>query len=295
MSNTFQTIDYAALANALLRAAPEVVAGAGADSTRGVVEPRGAVSSGAVVAMLAGLGKPAVEELSPVSWADEVQESKAEAVLGEGSDEGSGSSGGSVTFDCEPPAAVEAVRSVVKFGGFGDNFEQAVSSAVTKEQAGEGYYAGFVRDPSAVALRERLESMVGVKFPKAARADIAVCSFTAGVMPSVAVEGKKRLKALAAVGDAAITTFLVTHVIAQGRDVESAQAARSKCTSNVNLRTVMAKTGLVRHVRYPSGVDSEVTKATATAFEAIVGVLFLYRPPLYTQRFLLRAGVFVGA
>lgn len=305
MGSSIQIIDYAALAEALRLVAPQAFAGTGADSTNGVVSSGGSgrgvvVEPGALASAARGEAvkgssgvKAKQEGKCSASWADEVQESEVAVVAERASDDGSESSGGSVTFSCDPPVASGATCETVKFGGLSDEFPQAASPAVTSEQASEGFYARFVRDPGAIALRKQLVRMAGGKMPKCAHADIAVCSFAAGVMPSVAVLGKKRLKTLAAVGDAAITMHLVMHVVASGGDVESAQAARSKYTSNAHLREVMLKTGLVRHVRYPSGVDPKVTAATATAFEAIVGVLSLYRPVVFTQRFLQTAGVLV--
>lgn len=170
-----------------------------------------------------------------------------------------------------PPLGSEVQK--VKFGGLSDTY---TVEAVREAFQGAGFFK-LARAPAAIALRDKIASFAGVKMPKAAQGDIAVCMYTAGTMPVVMVKGKERLRMLAALGDAAITMHIVMTEISRGNNVESMQSARSKWTSNPMLAKVLVGTGLSSHIVYAPGVNPETATTSATAFEAIVGVIALYR------------------
>lgn len=184
-----------------------------------------------------------------------------------------------------PGEVSEVVRKTVRFGGFSDEFGGTV------RRSRGGFFSEVVRREQALSLKKLVERLGGAKLPKVAMVDLAMCTFAAGCMPDAFVDGKARLRSLASVGDAAITMHLVVHVLASGKNVESAQAVRSRVTSNKNMIAVMQRYGFLGLVSYPSGVDPGTTVATATAFEAVVGVLALYRPIVVVQTFLANVGV----
>lgn len=279
-------IDYNALAAALLRAGLGANVGVNANDTK-------SVPAGPLVGSNDKSGLEAVESTGAEvngrfsgeaeSWADAVEDSLDEERVASGASE----SDGSLEFVGGMVPVRDDVRNKVKFGGMSDSFP----SSEVKISATSGYYKTVVRNSRAVELRAFVQGIVGVKLPKVAHEDLAVCTYAAGCMPDAVVNGKARLRSLAAVGDAAITLHLVTNSWAKGRAVESAQRERTSRTSNMAMVTLMNKTAMVKFIAFPSGVDPRSSVASATAFEAIVGVLVLYRSPDVVQRFLCGTGM----
>lgn len=192
-------------------------------------------------------------------------------------------SGESVTFKAKRSGYSEGVTKL----RLGQTNEVAAIASSTG-----GYYARVVRNDRAVRLRKLLEQNIGCKIPKSAQEDLAITTFAAGVMPDAVADGKKRLRMLATVGDAALTLQLAIRQMALGSTVESAQSIRSRLTSNKSLIDVMVRTQIVDFVLYPSGVDPGSTVATATAFEAILGVLTLTVADEFVRKFLEFCGIF---
>jgi len=289
-------IDYDLLAAAMLRIGKmtTAVAGANGDTHLLAGSSNGPTKGEDVqaVGLSGGSGRES-EVGSPQSWADAVEEEHRGSSAGGESVSDTGShSDGSVVMPVRPVAVGEKVKQAVKFGGMGDWFPTPEYAQRDLCSPGKpGYFAAIVRRGEAVRLRERVTELCGAKLPKEARESLAICTFAAGVMPDVVKDGKRRLRTLAAVGDAALTLHLVTHQWAINATVESAQAARSRLTSNKHLNLVMAQTGLLQYVSFPGGVDPVTTTGTATAFEAILGVLVLFRSPDVVRQFLLSVGL----
>jgi len=298
---SFGIIDYDALAAAMLRAqsAQILTLGAGKTTTQGglsesseqggLVLKAGADAS-LVDASAAGIGGDALERkvttTSSTDWSALVEsELKVAAAESPKSDPGRSQSDTSVTFATEKPSVSSKVANL-QFGGM------AKGVTVDTVTASSGYYSTVVRNARAVELRRRLESELGCKIPKIAHESLAIVTYAAGCMPDVVQEGKRRLRTLAAVGDAALTLQLSLHCWRIGSNVESAQAVRSRLTSNKSLIDTMVRRGYVDCVSYPSGVDPAITVATATAFEALLGVLTLYCYDGEVLRFLELCGLF---
>jgi len=204
--------------------------------------------------------------------------------LAAGDDRGSDVSEGSVSGG-SPGVVGEAVRARVKFGGLADSYGR------DQGPKGEGFYAITSRRSETVQLKSSIFALSGVKLPKASLVDLGICLYAAGSMPVAINDGKARLRSLAAVGDAALTLHLATSQMMRGKNVESAQGIRSRLTSNVVLRNVMVQRGFMKFMSYPSGVDPATTAATATALEAIIGVVALYRDSGSVLRFLNTLGL----
>lgn len=180
-----------------------------------------------------------------------------------------GSSDDSVILPAGRKDAVNGKPSV-RFGAITDELPE-----VTKQ---DGYFATNIRHERAKSMRQALAALCGAKLPKAAEVDIATCTYTAGTMPTAMANGKARLRMLAAIGDSAITLALACDVAARGKNVEAFQNERSTVTSGKEFCRLLTTTGLVNYVSYAPGVDPATTNASATAFEALVGVLVIYRP-----------------
>lgn len=270
------TIDYEALAAAILRA--------GAEGNAAVCTQNSKMKAGTVVEVPKSPGEEKSESVG--SWADAVEEEEratAEALSVVSSSESVSS--GSVKMPADRPVISSDARVV--FGGLSDCYK-VEQLAVTPGQA--GYYKTVVRGPNAVALRKRVEQLCGAKIPKAGHESLALCTFTAGTMPTTVVSGKDRLRTLAAVGDAALTLALATHEWSMGRGVESSQGLRTRKTNNQHLCSVVAKYGLGQFVSYAPGVDARTTIGSATALEAMIGVVALYRSPSILVQFLTNLG-----
>jgi len=295
-------IDYDALAAAMLRAgvARNLTSGDGLEvpATRGLGEFRvlaepvtgTAMTASPDDASVAGGSGVALErkitETSSTDWSALVEnELKIAAAESPPSDPGSGQSDGSVTFARDKPKWSSEV-SKLQFGGM------AKGKTVDTVLASSGYYSTVVRNPRAVSLRKLLESRLGCKIPKIAHESLAIVTYAAGCMPDAVHEGKRRLRTLAAVGDAALTLQLTLHCWRTELSVESAQAVRSRLTSNKALIDTMVRMKFVDFVSYPSGVDPSITGATATAFEALLGVLTLYCVDTVVLDFLELCGLF---
>jgi len=204
--------------------------------------------------------------------------------VGNADDQVSEASEGSVSGG-SPGVVGAAVRERIKFGGLADSYSQ------DQGQKSTGFYAVTSRRSETLQLKSSIEALSGVKLPKRALVDLGICLYAAGSMPVAIQDGKARLRSLAAVGDAALTLHLATSQMMRGRNVESAQGVRSRLTSNIVLREVMVQRGFMRFMSYPSGVDPATTAATATALEAIIGVVTLYRDSGNVLRFLSTLGL----
>lgn len=274
-------VDYDALAEAVVRRMKVVEAGGKERADVG----GGSVLGGKGVRDGVGVG---LENWQEVDRGREKQKESLSGAFGsipESEDGDESSSGGSVSGGpCGQPS--ERVKRVIRFGDMGDVYPQV------SQQKSAGYFAVTVKRDQTTRLALKVKGLTGSVVPRAALGELGICTYTAGTMPVAVVDGAAKLRSLAAVGDAAITMHLVMRAYRSGATVGSAQAFRSQVTSNVNFRKIMVTHGLIDLISYPSGVDPEVTSATATAFEAIVGVLVLYRPAVTVSKFLDAVGVF---
>lgn len=273
-------IDYDALAAALLRAGSRIApVGLGGDA------------SGAGVGICPNVDRKVDGSSGVASWADAVEEDEQRSASSAGLDGvDQASSVGSVEMpEVRPKRSGAALPT---FGGLADSY--AVSGR-TPGGTKTGYYSTVVRGPNAVALRKRIEEMIGIKIPKVAHEALAICTFTAGTMPAAVAGGKDRLRSLAAVGDAALTLVLCTNQWSKGCNVESSQAVRTRLTNNAHLARVMRKAALVQYIAFAPGVDPLTGTPTATAFEAILGVLALYRSHEAVVAFVRAVGLFEDA
>lgn len=264
-------IDYDVLAAAIHKQQMKASVAAHAESGSVKLAQRDRVSQRAASATSSSVG----------SWADAVEEEEALKLSGGESALDDAASLGSVEMPSGKPVSPLVTRVV--FGGLSDGFEEKASTKVESEP---GYFRTVVRNPNAVALRKKLEAIIGHKIPKVAHESLALCTFTAGVMPSSVVSGRDRVRTLAAVGDAALTMAIVVKEWSQGNTVESCQSARTRMTNNRHLCDVMKQFGFIQHIAYAPGVDPFSTVGTATAFEAILGVLVLYRDQNCVNAFL---------
>jgi hypothetical protein len=272
-------IDYEALAAAIVRAGlkSNVVTYAQGDKT---VEGGDKVVEKGSGVVVDGVGQGE-------SWADAVEHSEQ---LGVDVGKAEGSDSGASVSSVEIPGRFKHSAGVrkVQFGGLCDGVEVQVDGRCTDKG---GYFATVVKNANSVAFCDWVAMMAGVKLPKKARESLSLCTYTAGTMPDVAFRGKDTLNSLAAIGDAMFTTTLCVTLWARGDTVERGQAVRSKMTSNARITKAMVECGLVRHIAYAPGVDAATSKATATAFEAIVGVLTLYRGHEAVRAFIRYTGL----
>lgn len=167
-----------------------------------------------------------------------------------------------------PAAGVEGVVVPKKAGGFAEN----------------------VRTHNASQLRAEL-LVKGIKLPKVAAADVALVTHTAATVPDFFERGREKLRALAVLGDAALTLVLVERAVAVGKDVASAQSARSSLLSDVHLMAVFDKSKLRNFVTYAGGVNPAKSKTGATAFEAIAGLVYKYGGTSAVHTFVLAYGL----
>jgi len=186
-------------------------------------------------------------------------------------------------------AVSREVREAVVFGGVADDYPTAVGSVAPA--VGGGFYSTIVRGVRAKALRSLLKKLLGEALPKHAAVDLAICTYSAGVMPDELPYGKKRLGALASLGDAVMTMHVVAAEVGLGHDTASVQSVRSRVASNVALVSACERVGLMPLVAFAPGVDCRTAKPAATALEAVVGVLALYSRPGVVKSFLTAAGV----
>jgi len=299
------SINYDQLAAALLRAGLGSNVGTNAHGTgaSGVAEGSGAVVAGGGVTgvgsanevEVAGVVGEAVrgdgrEHADVESWADAVEREESES-SGEAhrADDAVSSSG---SFEFAPGVARVPVGAAagVKFGGYAD----AYGGGVVTRDSSSGYYKTVVRGVNAQQLKKKVEELAQVKVPKMAMESLAVCTFTAGTMPDMVASGKHRLRSLAAVGDASLTLALSVDQWARGAMVDSAQSLRSRITSNSKLSAIFVNSGLASCVTYAPGVDPLTAVTSATALEAIVGVLTIYRDTGAVRRFLMALGLIGG-
>jgi len=300
-------IDYDALAVALLKhnGSPSVKALLGVAGESGVLS---AASSGVTgvdgPGVSVSVGGEAVVE-GTVAAGGVVGESGVEKACGEGvdgawnvvgvvgqvSDEGerSGSETSSSSLSGGSPGVVsDAVKASVAFGGFADGL-----AGVDQVEKSGGFYRNVVRGANVVALKREIEKVCGCKLPKMAMRDLLVCTFAAGAMPDSVDGGKARLRSLAAIGDASVTLHLSVHALSAGKSVEWLQGERSKRTSDAFFREIMKNRAWSGLMTFPPGVDAGTATSAATAFEAVVGVLTLYREVAVVRAFLTRVGVLV--
>jgi len=270
-------IDYDALAAAILRQQVQTPVTTHAEGSKRPSAQRGAVPQRATSNSVSSVG----------SWADAVEEEEEMKVKGKEGVVDDASSSASVEMPAGRPSSSLGARVV--FGGLSDGYEGV---AVTKTPSQEpGYFRTVVRNANAVALRAKLESVIGHKIPKVAHESLALCTYTAGVMPISVVKGKDRVRTLAAVGDAALTMAVVVKEWSMGNTVESCQSARTRLTNNRYLCDIMKQHGYIDFITYAPGVDPLTTTGTATAFEAILGVLVLYRDQSCVNAFLRHVGL----
>lgn len=232
---------------------------------------------GAVVPAV-GESDSVVSDESFVSWSDEVNSAEEGKVA---------ESSGSVRtrgFDTSAVAGGrgEGRRDDVRFGGAVD----AVGYSVDIQASEEGFYRSYVRVDRVRQLERLLLQITGVKIPKKAREELALVTYTAGTVPVAFKNGQMRLKALAAVGDAAMTSVLVDDYYVRGADVASVQALRSGVLSNTFMAQSFVKSGLFRHVSAPAGVDVGRAKTGADAVEAIAGVLHMWRDSQAVRKYM---------
>lgn len=271
MSGINVSIDYDALAAAIQRQQMKSPVATHAESSSIKPAQRDRVSQRA----------PSSTGSSVGSWADAVEEEEALKLKAGESVTDDVASVGSVEMPSRKPVSPLGTRLV--FGGLSDGFDEATSAKMESEP---GYFRTVVRNPNALALRKKLETITGYKIPKVAHESVALCTFTAGVMPTSVLNGRDRVRTLAAVGDAALTMAIVVKQWSLGNTVESCQAMRTRVTNNRHLCEVMKRFGFIDHIAYAPGVDPYSTVGTATAFEAILGVLVLYRDQNCVNAFL---------
>lgn len=180
-------------------------------------------------------------------------------------------SGGSVEIVGGIPVS-DAVKRV-KFGGVAD-CHPGVGPVVEPEVR---FMATYVRTQSVREFKCYLERLSGCRFPKAHLQDLALCRYALATVPGAFAGGKRRLRQFMAVGDAALTLHVVTRAVRRGLDVESAQSARAKFTSNARLQQACVTSGLAKFLVAPGGVELGETKTGADAVEAVVGLLAMYR------------------
>jgi len=276
MSSFTGQIDYDALAAALIKAGS--VPGASNSVVSVAPVTKGGPASLARDDAISSLGG------SEESWSDAAEREEAEAAA-------------KVEVEVVPalrfspklkPVVVSDDARKVKFGGMSDRHE-GLRTVVDVPKS--GFFADVVRGARARALGDLVREFTGHVLPKAANWDRAVCTFTAGTMPDALHGGKDRLRALAALGDAVISVHVVASVVAQNGRVESVQQVRSKVTSDAALRAACVGMGLVSCVAFPPGVDPATSKPAATAFEAVVGLLAVYREEAVVLAFLRGAQI----
>lgn len=231
------------------------------------------------VAPVAGESDSDVSDESFVSWSDEVNSVEGRKVVG--------SSGSVLTRDFSTSAVAEGRgevrRDETKFGGAVD----AVGYSGDIQASEEGFYRSYVRVDKVRQLERLLCQITGVKIPKRAREELALVTYTAGTVPVAFKNGQVRLKALAAVGDAAMTSVLVDDYYVRGADVASVQALRSGVLSNTFMAQSFVRSGLFRHVTAPAGVDVGKAKTGADAVEAIAGVLHMWRDSQAVRKYMV--------
>lgn len=187
-----------------------------------------------------------------------------------------------------PGEVSEVVRETVKFGGIVDAYGDGGRPGGTPVL---GFCALTSRRHQTKLLADCVSKLMGVKIPKGAMIELGVCTYTAGTMPDIVRDGVAKLRSLAAIGDAAVTLHVTAAAYAKGLDVRSAQSIRSAKTSNSNMCEIMKKTGMYEFVTYAPGVDPFTSTTSATAFEAIVGVLVMYRTFEDVKVFLGKVGM----
>lgn len=168
----------------------------------------------------------------------------------------------------EMPAGWQAKALAVKFGG-----EEQVFDAVQS-----GGFRTYVRNGRVMGLKRWLKDVADVHVGSRWMRHLALSTYAAGSMPLFFVRGKEEMRVLAVIGDAALTLALARHSYAGGNGVESMQQLRSKALSDVTLREKLNSSDLKEFIIAPSGVDLRVSKAGATAVEAIAGVLDMASP-----------------
>jgi len=148
-----------------------------------------------------------------------------------------------------------------------------------------GFMAQYVRTPRVKELECLMTELSGSKIPRSAYGDLAMARYTAATLPAAFIDGRARLKALAGVGDAALTLALMSYGYRKGKKIDSLQVARGLLTDGV-LARAFAVSKLASHVVVAGDVNLANTKTGATALEAFAGVLSLYCNRDAVQRFM---------
>lgn len=168
------------------------------------------------------------------------------------------------------------------------------SVETSRPVGGSKFFKDHVRTDRVRAFLKFLRNRFSVVVPVEAMQELALVSYTTGTVPDAFVNGRRRITAWAAVGDAAMALVVVDSLARAGQDVAAVQAVKSSLLSNAKLSAVCVSVGLAKHVSFAPGVNAATAKSGADAFEALCGVLFRYAGLGAVQRVLLETGFVAG-
>jgi len=165
----------------------------------------------------------------------------------------------------------------LRAAGYTEETSRTLARAAGKQPTmSGGFFKSIIRDPVVQDVVQLLATMARHKIPKSGHADVALATFTAATVPDSFVNGRARLRSLALVGDAALSTAFLTMMYRRGGSFEALNQFKANQLSDQRLKKLFAKSPLAQHVRVAGGVDLTVSKTSATAAEAFAGVLHLY-------------------
>lgn len=222
--------------------------------------------------LLSGV-KPVGKDLALM--VDDLSENVSVSASGEKCDhEGSESSGGSLRMP----------QGLSSHLGVGESVSVKVPQLGVDISAG-GFFQRCVRTPRVEALASLLREITGVKMPRSSYEELALASFTTATVPSDFVDGAKRIRGLAAIGDAALSLAVVATLYRNGETVQNVQYVRSGVLSNAVMSKACCASGLSAHIIYPNGVHPSSSKLSADALEAVAGVLSLWMSPVAVHKY----------
>jgi hypothetical protein len=179
-------------------------------------------------------------------------------------------------FSCASSSGGDDTASVTEY----------VSVASDRHAVKAEFNKRYVKTAEVRELKAMLEFLGGRRIPGSAMVDIALARYTAATMPDAFRNGKAKLKALAAVGDAACASTMLSRGYRLGKVIESMQRARGMLTDAVFARAFSASP-LASKVSVGAGVNLANTVTGATALEAFAGVLSLHCGPEAVLQYLV--------
>lgn len=241
----------------------------------GGVEPVDAVSKhaggvcGGLPVVVGSVTSSVAGSDSSGSWADEVEDDNVRREVG-------------LVMPADAPVVRGDVRSVV-FGGTVDKSDAPVLPR-------DSFFKTYVKTAQVDALRHVLQDALGVKFPRAAGEELALCVWSTATVPVAFHKGPDRLRSLAAVGDGALTFAVVGRLYQLGAQVRSMQQVRGTWLSDASMQRALVEKKvdgrvLSSYFSFPANTDPRYSKIGADAVEAVAGVLSRYFHVSYVLKY----------